>query len=229
MEQQATSPLWTIKELGDQVSRALAEGYDEPANRQIRAIPDRRTIRYYTTLGLLDRPARMRGRTALYGYRHLLQVVAIKRSQASGLALARIQEELAGLTDAALARLARLPEQAAATLPAAREAEPVVQDSAVRRGQKFWGELPDAETAAPPRCTPSADAVTSLLAEGARVARLTALSLAPGATLLLDTERQVGGQELEAVQAAAAALVEQLKHLGLLPESSPHSGKGETP
>lgn len=229
MEQRETSHLWTIKELGQQVARSLADDYQEPANRQIRAIPDRRTIRYYTTLGLLDRPARMRGRTALYGHRHLLQVVAIKRLQAGGLSLARIQEELAGLPDAALARLARLPGTGAESLASAREVPPA-EDTPGRRRQRFWGEVPDAETApaAPTPPTTPGEPVTSLLAEGTQVARLTALSLAPGATLLLDTERQVGGPELEAVRTAATALVEQLKHLGLLPESAPR-GKGVTP
>ena len=45
-------------------------------------VPDARTIRYYATLGLIDRPEAFRGRTALYGARHLSQLVAIKRLQA---------------------------------------------------------------------------------------------------------------------------------------------------
>src|SRR5262245_45243958 len=77
-------PLWTIDELGAQVALALSVDYEGPHNSRIREVPDRRTIRYYTTLGLIDRPAEMRGRTALYGRRHLLQLVAIKRLQARG-------------------------------------------------------------------------------------------------------------------------------------------------
>ena len=52
-----------------------------PAAR-VRAVPDRRAIRWYTTIGLIDRPVAHRGRTALYGPRHLLQLVAVKRLQA---------------------------------------------------------------------------------------------------------------------------------------------------
>ena len=69
-------------------------------------MPDTRTIRYYTTLGLIDRPAAMRGRTALYGHRHLMQLVAIKRLQAEGHALADVQVRLTGASDAALRAIA---------------------------------------------------------------------------------------------------------------------------
>src|SRR6516162_8042242 len=102
--------LWTIDELGAQVALALSVDYEGPDNGRVREIPDRRTIRYYTTLGLIDRPAEMRGRMALYGRRHLLQIVAIKRLQAHGLSLAEIQVRLVGLGDRALGRVARLPE-----------------------------------------------------------------------------------------------------------------------
>jgi DNA-binding transcriptional MerR regulator len=76
-----------------------------PKNGQVRAVPDERTIRYYATLGLLDRPLAMRGRTALYGPRHLAQVVAIKRLQSAGRSLAEIQELWPSLDDGSLARM----------------------------------------------------------------------------------------------------------------------------
>src|SRR5690348_7090485 len=98
--------LWTIDELTTAVETALAEGYEGAANGRVRDVPDRRTIRYYTTMGLIDRPAEMRGRTALYGRRHLLQIVAIKKLQALGRSLAVIQGALTGQTDNELARIA---------------------------------------------------------------------------------------------------------------------------
>ena len=79
--------LWTIQQLCTEVERVLAVDYAGSRNGRVRDIPDLRTIRYYTTVGLLDRPAEMRGRTALYGRRHLLQLVAIKQLQARGLSL----------------------------------------------------------------------------------------------------------------------------------------------
>ena len=106
---QSRKPLWTLDELCDRVEPRLAVDYAGQASGRVRDVPDRRTIRYYTTLGLIDRPAAMRGRTALYGVRHLLQLAAVKRLQAQGLSLAEVQERLVGLTDAALRELARLP------------------------------------------------------------------------------------------------------------------------
>src|SRR6267378_745075 len=96
---------WTLDELCDQVAQALARDAPAALDGRVREVPDRRTLRYYTTLGLLDRPAEMRGRTAYYGRRHLLQLVAIKRLQARGLSLAEVQERLVGIGHAALARL----------------------------------------------------------------------------------------------------------------------------
>ena len=92
--------LWTIDELGERVAATLGgPGYEGVPSGRVRDVPDLRTIRYYTTLGLLDRPAAMRGRTALYGDRHVLQIVAIKRLQARGLSLAAVQERVVGLSE----------------------------------------------------------------------------------------------------------------------------------
>jgi DNA-binding transcriptional MerR regulator len=97
---------WTIEELAEQVADALAAGYAGVRSGRVRDVPDMRTIRYYTTLGLLDRPAAMRGRTAYYGQRHLLQLVAIKRLQAQGLTLSEVQRRLLGQANSVLARVA---------------------------------------------------------------------------------------------------------------------------
>lgn len=63
-------------------------------DERVRAVPDDRTIRYYQTLGLLDRPLRYDGRVARYGYKHVLQVLAIKLLQSQGYSLAQIQAAL---------------------------------------------------------------------------------------------------------------------------------------
>jgi DNA-binding transcriptional MerR regulator len=81
--------------------RDLSQG-----NAQVQAQPDVRMVRYYAGHGLIDAPAAWRGRTALYGPRHLLQLTAIKRLQAAGFSLVRIQELLLGADDQRLRALA---------------------------------------------------------------------------------------------------------------------------
>jgi DNA-binding transcriptional MerR regulator len=86
-------------------------------DERVAAWPDERTVRYYQSLGLVDRPLRHEGREAIYGYRHLLQAVAVKLLQGEGHSLAQVQRALAGLGTDAL-------EQAVATALGAPVPEP---------------------------------------------------------------------------------------------------------
>jgi len=119
-------PRWTLDELAERVDAALAVDYPGQPSGRVRDVPDRRAIRWYTTIGLIDRPVAHRGRTALYGPRHLLQLVAVKRLQARGLPLVAIQQELAGATDTELGRVARLPAAAGAVPAVGPEALPAL-------------------------------------------------------------------------------------------------------
>src|ERR1041385_8400091 len=95
---------WMLSGLVAEVAKRIA-ALPAPRNAQAPAIPDERTIRYYGTIGLLDRPAAMRGRTALYGKKHVAQVVAIKRLQAMGRSLSAIQQLWPTLDDQTLGRM----------------------------------------------------------------------------------------------------------------------------
>lgn len=100
-----------IAELRTLVARALATSDYQPAeSARVRAVPDTRTIRYYTTLGLISPPSEMRGRTAFYDQSHVLQIVAIKRLQSQNLTLSDIQQKLVGLTKNRLSAIAKLPD-----------------------------------------------------------------------------------------------------------------------
>jgi hypothetical protein len=102
---------WTLDELVRRAAQALAAADVRVSNGRVTGVPDGRLIRWYATIGLIDRPGAMRGRTALYGPRHLLQLVAVKRRQAEGKALADIQWELTGATDAALRHVAGISSE----------------------------------------------------------------------------------------------------------------------
>jgi DNA-binding transcriptional MerR regulator len=183
--------IWTIDELGERAGEALGgPGYDGVPSGRVRDVPDLRTIRYYTTLGLLDRPAAMRGRTALYGPRHLLQLVAIKRLQARGLSLAAVQERVVGLSDASLRRLAAL--EAAAT-------KGDQSPQSVVRAESFWRVQPEPET----------DQATS---ENPRVE---VVPLEPGLVLSVAAGRTLNQDDLRVIRMAAAPLIEILRLRGL--------------
>lgn len=109
--------IWTLQELVAEVSTRIA-ALPAPRNGQVRAIPDDRTVRYYGTIGLLDRPSVMRGRTALYGRKHVAQVVAIKRLQALGRSLSEIQTLWPTLDALTLARMSGVELEAQPQPPA---------------------------------------------------------------------------------------------------------------
>ena len=84
-------------------ARALLERTKTRSDdERVNALPDERTVRYYQTSGLVDRPLRYDGRVAVYGFRHLLQILAVKLLQAQGHTLAQVQRSLAGISTAAL-------------------------------------------------------------------------------------------------------------------------------
>jgi hypothetical protein len=125
----------TIRELASAAATTVAAADVRAPSRRVTDLPDERTIRWYATIGLLDRPSGNRGRTALYTERHLLQLVAIKRRQAQGRTLAEIQTELVGASERTLRRIAALPDD---------DVEPDQP-----KAREFWREPPSA-----PRPTP---------------------------------------------------------------------------
>ena len=222
-------PRWTLDELAERVDTALAVDYSGPPSGRVRAVPDRRAIRWYTTIGLVDRPVAHRGRTALYGPRHLLQLVAVKRLQAKGLPLVAIQQELAGATDPQLARVARLPSgaeapetavvssggaAAAPRMPAGRPWEA----SRARRAS-FWREPPavvSAVSAAAGPLTPG-PAASDGSPDHPAAETLRGVRLGEGATLLLEPGREPDAADLRAIADAARPLLAVLRDRGLGP------------
>jgi DNA-binding transcriptional MerR regulator len=212
-----SQPLWTIDELGAAAALTLAEDYDGPPNNRVRDVPDQRTIRYYTTIGLLDRPAEMRGRTALYGRRHLAQLVAIKRLQARGLSLAEVQQRLLGMADFALERLAKLPN-----LDGLAAVEPVAKEPARRRGDAFWSATPAASAQESADAIPNGTTTGYDVKPSERVAQSRAalpfqgVALGDEVILLLSPSRTIDEDDVPAIRAAAAPLLKLLQVRRLL-------------
>ncbi|GGL04529.1 MerR family transcriptional regulator [Planomonospora parontospora] len=210
---------WTIGELVERASAALP-----PPARQggrVRDVPNERLVRWYATIGLLDPPAARRGRVALYGRRHLLQLIAVKRRQAEGRSIAEIQAELAGATDRTLEEIARLPASPDGD-PAPRGARP-----------RFWTgpstppaparNGPPASPAAARNGTAASSSPVSPAPVPSAAAAVPAVRLAAGVTLLLDGASRVPSHDdLAEIAAASETLLAVLRERGLAsPEGKP--------
>ncbi|MEJ7597986.1 MAG: MerR family transcriptional regulator [Kofleriaceae bacterium] len=183
---------WTLAELVNEVGARIA-ALPAPKNGQVRAVPDDRTIRYYATLGLLDRPDTMRGRTAIYGRKHLAQVVAIKRMQLLGRSLAEIQQLWPTMDDPTLARMAGVALPITVGQPAARK--------------EFWKREPRREAVADPQPAAVPSAPVELRIE-----------LAANLTLVLavvDEHVSISPADVRAIRAAAAPLIAELAQRSL--------------
>src|SRR4051812_20499333 len=188
---------WTLDELVGRIAAALATpAYPGAPNGRVRDLPDRRAVRWYATAGIVDRPA-MRGRTAVYGARHLLQIVSVKRLQAQGFTLAEIQAELAGATDETLRRIADIPDELEPAQPPSSRVRPA------NRRDRFWADPPTADEPAT-----NGDGTGTVTA-------LSAVSLPGGALLLLPA--QPGEEDIHSIRAAARPLLDLLADRGLLP------------
>jgi hypothetical protein len=139
----------------------------------------------------------MQGRTALYGRRHLLQLVAIKRLQGQGLSLGELQQRLLGLPNMALESVARLPANLEGEVGRAGKPEPPAESQ-----EAFWKRTPPASPDA------TVDTQASRLMQG--------VPLGEGLLLLVSTDRRLEPDDIEALRAVAAPLVQALQERRLL-------------
>jgi len=210
---------YTIAELADASAAALDALGIAARNGQVRDRPDVRTIRYYATLGLIDPPAEMTGRTARYGGRHLLQVLAVKALQARGDSLADAQRTLVGASDEELRSAIgpELPTALGAVPPPALAAAPEGSDARRAAGHPFWRTPPALPAGAVPAAEPSAEV------PGMQPQPFVAVPLDAGATLLIEGAA-VGAIDTAALRAAAGPLLAYLTEAGLLPGPPNHQG-----
>ncbi len=231
-----------MDELVQRVREALAAEYPGAPNGRVRDVPDRRAIRWYTTIGLVDKPLGMRGRTALYGSRHLQQLVAIKRRQAMGHSLADIQVEFSWIAPEQLGELAQVPDRLLA------DGGPVPDHSAGAARLRFWADSPaqpdgavvpvaahpGPATPAPATPAPSSPAPASpsprssvprgsaprgsAPARSAAIGQVSAVPLGDGVILLVPGT--VDDHDRDAIAAAATPLLTLLADRGLTDGSS---------
>lgn len=153
---------FSLEELAAAAGRLLRRLEVRSGDARVAAAPDERSIRFYQTAGIVDPPLRYDGRRAVYGFRHLLQLLAVKKLQQDGQPLALIQRGLAGRQTADLERAAGATDDGS--------------DTAARPAPH-----------APDRLRAGATAQASAIPADGRP--LVAVELGPGVTLTIDPAR----------------------------------------
>jgi hypothetical protein len=128
---------WNARGLAAHVTALVDSAGLRPTNASARAAPSARSVRFYVSHGLLDRPEGA-GTAATYGYRHFLQLLAIKIRQREGQTLETIKREMKDVTGDALER--RIAQSLAPAL-VANPVTPRTEDEA----PVAWRRMPVAE------------------------------------------------------------------------------------
>ncbi|MEI6739410.1 MAG: MerR family transcriptional regulator [Gemmatimonadaceae bacterium] len=128
---------WNARGLAAHAAALVDSAGMKPTNASARAMPSARAVRFYVANGLLDRPEGA-GTAATYGYRHLLQLLAIKIRQREGQTLDAIKAEMREVTGDALERRVAQSLAPALTL----QMDPVMPRDG---GVTSWRRLPVAD------------------------------------------------------------------------------------
>ena len=128
---------WNARGLAAHVTALVDSAGLRPTNASARAAPSARSVRFYVSHGLLDRPEGA-GTAATYGYRHFLQLLSIKIRQREGQTLETIKREMKDVTGDALER--RIAQSLAPAL-VANPVTPRTEDEA----PVAWRRMPVAD------------------------------------------------------------------------------------
>lgn len=84
---------WNARGLAAHAASLVDSAGIRPTNASARAAPSARSVRFYVSAGLMDRPDGT-GTAATYHYRHLLQLLTVKIRQREGQSLDEIRKEV---------------------------------------------------------------------------------------------------------------------------------------
>jgi DNA-binding transcriptional MerR regulator len=157
-----------VAELAAVAARVLAESGPVQARGTVSELPDERMVRYYLTEGLLAPAEEKQGTASVFGYLHLLQLLAVKHLQAEHLPIRKIRELVEGRSERELERLLGLDAKAAdknaalsyleslltQTRPAHTTAPPPASAQSFARRRSIAPSAP--QTAAPQSAPPAA-------------------------------------------------------------------------
>jgi DNA-binding transcriptional MerR regulator len=96
--------------LADEAAKILTEVGPAQKRGTVSEVPDERTVRYYLSEGLLSPAVEKQGTASVFGYRHLLQLLVVKKLQSEHLPIRKIRELVDGRTERDLERLLGVSE-----------------------------------------------------------------------------------------------------------------------
>ena len=91
-----------VGELAAAATRVLVENNTVQERETVTALPDERTVRYYLSENLISSSDEKQGTASVYGYLHLLQLLAIKKLQADHLSIRQIRKIVADRNESQL-------------------------------------------------------------------------------------------------------------------------------
>jgi DNA-binding transcriptional MerR regulator len=91
--------------LAEAATDALTGTESRQEKGTVTAIPDERTVRYYLSEGLIPQANEKKGTSTLFGYIHLLALLAIKKLQAENLPIKKIREIIENKNERELEKL----------------------------------------------------------------------------------------------------------------------------
>jgi hypothetical protein len=192
-EYRALAP-WGLRDLSAVSGAILEASAVVPVNAAAASRPSERTIRFYVMRGLVS-PPEGRGTAAVYSYRHLLQVLAVKLRQMEGATLETIAREAAGFTGDVIERRVAVALGASLVPPGGLRLlrDPGTARGRVGRALQGWFAVPETlDPSGPASCR--------------------RIPVAPGVEVLIDEEHPLLRTGVEAA-AIADALRERLARL----------------
>jgi DNA-binding transcriptional MerR regulator len=109
-----------VADLADEAASILTESGPSQDRGTVSEVPDERTVRYYQSEGLLSPAEEKRGTASVFGYRHLLQLLVVKKLQSEHLPIRKIRELVQSRKESELERLLGIESDAPAGKPSAR-------------------------------------------------------------------------------------------------------------
>jgi DNA-binding transcriptional MerR regulator len=94
-----------VAELAEEAARVLRGTGPMQEKATVTEVPDERTIRYYLNEGLLSPAEEKQGTASVFGYRHVLQLLVIKKMQSEHLPIRKIRELVIDRKERELERL----------------------------------------------------------------------------------------------------------------------------